>query len=82
MNYIKNEVQNSLNRNEILEVKLYLLKQEKRIRLANALGEINFPKIDSYNLLINKFLTAKHLFKQKRFVTINIKLRLMMETIL
>ena len=26
MNYIKNEVQNSLNRNEILEVKLYLLK--------------------------------------------------------
>ena len=69
MNYIKHEVHNSIRRKDILEVRLVII-QEKSKRLAVEIGEIDFPKIESYDLLIKKFLTAKHLLKQTRSVEI------------
>ena len=69
MNYIKHEVHNSIRRKDILEVKISY-NFEKAKRLAIQLVEIEFPKIESFDQILKKFLTAKHLLKQTRSVEI------------
>ena len=73
MHYIKHEVDNLIIIRDILEVKIsYNFGKAKR--LAIELIEIEFPKIESYDQIINKFLTAKHLLKQTRSVEIPLNL--------
>ena len=38
------------------------------MKIAYLLGDDNLPKIESYDMLIKKFLTAKNLVKQTRIV--------------